>query len=169
MNEQEEFASRMEPVQEDMARQCRAWRFERVGWFGLLILIALTLAGVFSKGPLSSVQLQSADGRLSIEYERFSRNGAQDDVIVTSTGRPGELRYLVLGSEWLRGMSIESLNPQPAHLTSEGRDLVIPMHADAQGRATVYLSLSSKGVGLYKGSIRLRDGPSLSTPKFIYP
>lgn len=169
MNEQEEFTSRTEPVHEDMDLQRGAWRFERTGWLALIVVIALTLAGLFSKGPLSHVQLHSPDGRLSVEYERFSRNGAQDDVIVSSFGAPGEMRYLVLGSEWLDGMSIESLNPQPAHLTSDAKDLVIPMQADAKGMATLYLSLRSNGVGLYQGRIRLRDGPQLTLPKFIYP
>jgi hypothetical protein len=169
MNEQQEFASRTDPIQEDMDLQCKAWRFERIGWLALVVLILLTLAGLFSKGPLSTVQLQTPDGRLKVEYERFSRNGAQDDLIVSSSGAPGEMRYLVLGAEWLQGMSIESLNPQPANLTSEGRDLVIPMQADAKGVATLYLSMRSNGVGLYKGHLRLRGGPELATPKFIYP
>lgn len=169
MNEQEEFASRTDPVEEDMEEQRRAWRFERIGLAVLVVLIALTLGGLFSKGPLSHMQLQSPDGRLQVEYERFSRNGAQDDVIVSSSGAPGEMRYLVLSREWLEGMSIESLNPQPANLTSEARDLVIPMQADAQGVATLYLSMRSNGVGLYRGHIQLRNGPRLDTPKFIYP
>lgn len=169
MNEQEEFASRKHPVEEDMDEQLRAWRFERVGIVVLVILIGLTLGGLFSKGPLSHVQLQTPDGRLSVEYERFSRNGAQDDVIVTSSGAPGELRYLVLGHEWLEGLSIESLNPQPANLTSDDRDLVIPMRADAKGVATLYLTMRSNGVGLYRGHMRLKDGAQLDLPKFIYP
>ena len=169
MNEQEEFVSRKYPVEEDMDEQRRAWRFERIGIGALVVLIGLTLGGLFSKGPLSHVQLQTPDGRLSVEYERFSRNGAQNDVIVSSSGAPGEMRYLVLGHEWLEGMSIESLNPQPANLISDERDLVIPMRADARGTATLYLSLRSNGVGLYRGHIRLKDGPQLDLPKFIYP
>lgn len=169
MNDKDEFVSRKYPVEEDMDQQRRAWRFERIGIGALVVVIGLTLGGLFSKGPLSDVQLRTADGRLSVEYERFSRNGAQDDVIVSTSGAPGEMRYLVLSHEWLQGMSIESLNPQPANLTSDGRDLVIPMRADAQGMATLYLSMRSNGVGLYRGHLRLKDGPRLDLPKFIYP
>lgn len=39
------------PVEEDMALQRRVWRFERIGWYALLLLIGLSLAGLFSKGP----------------------------------------------------------------------------------------------------------------------
>lgn len=164
-----EFASRTHPVLEDMARQRRAWRFERIGWVGLLVLIALTLAGLFSKGPLSQVNAHTADGALRVQYERFSRNGAQDDLVVTSTGSPGELRYLLLGGELLKGVSIEGLYPQAAPLRSEGQDLLIPMQADHQGIATLYLTLRSNGVGLYHGRLTLKGGETLAVPKFIYP
>jgi hypothetical protein len=165
----QEFTSRSYPVQEDMDQQRRAWRFERIGWFVLLTLVALTLAGLFSKGPLSSVEPQTADGKLKVSYERFSRNGAQDDFVITSAGIPGEMRYLVLSGELLKGVSIESLNPQPAHSRSDGGDLVVPMKADSKGIATLYLTVRSNGVGLYYGRIRLLDGAELSIPKFIYP
>ena len=164
-----EFASRTHPVLEDMAQQRRAWRFERIGWFGLLLVIALTLAGLFSKGPLSQVTAHTADGALRVQYERFSRNGAQDDLVVTSTGSPGEMRYLRLGNELLKGVSIEGLHPEPAPLRSEGQDLVIPMRADSQGIATLYLTLRNNGVGLYRGRLALIGGESLAIPKFIYP
>lgn len=50
---QGELCSRRDPVREDMALQRKVWRFERWGWYGLLLLVALTLGGLFSKGPLS--------------------------------------------------------------------------------------------------------------------
>ncbi|TDV62596.1 hypothetical protein [Pseudomonas sp. LP_7_YM] len=165
----QEFSSRSYPIQEDMAQQRKAWRFERIGWVGLILLIGLTLAGLFSKGPLSQVEPATADGRLQVKYERFSRNGAQDDLIITSKGAAYEILYLVLGSELLEGVSIEGLNPQPEPLRSEGRDLVIPMKADRNGLATLYLTVRSNGVGLYRGSMHLIGGENLPVPKFIYP
>jgi len=164
-----EFDSRSYPIGEDMPNQRSAWRFERVGWFGLLVLIGLTLAGLFSKGPLSQVEPQSSDGSLKVRYERFSRNGAQDDVIVTAKGAPNRMLYLVLNGELFEGLSIEGLNPQPAPLRSKGRDLVIPMLADEDGTATLYLTVRSNGVGLLKGRARLLNGSEVAIPKFIYP
>lgn len=164
-----EVASRIYPVREDMAQQRRAWRFERIGWAGLLLLIALTFAGLFSKGPLSQVSAHTADGALQVQYERFSRNGAQDDMVVTATGSPGQMRYLQLGGELLKGVSIEALHPEPAPLRSEGQDLVIPMQADSRGVATLYLTLRNNGVGLYRARLALIGGESLAIPKLIYP
>lgn len=55
MTEEEEFMSRADPVEEDLRLQRRVWRFERIGWVTLLIIVGLTLAGLFSKGPLSGM------------------------------------------------------------------------------------------------------------------
>lgn len=112
---------------------------------------------------------QTPDGRLHIEYQRFSRNGAQDDVVITTRGAPDQMVYLVIGSRWLEGFSIDALNPQPAPLKSDGRDLVIPMLADAHGTATLYLTLRSNGIGRYEGYVRLQGGDKLTLSKFIYP
>jgi hypothetical protein len=95
----DEYASRTHPIEEDMRLQRHVWRFERIGWVVLLVVIALTLGGLFSKGPLSSVEVSTPDGNLSVKYERFNRNGAGDDMIIRSTGRPNEQRDLVLGKE----------------------------------------------------------------------
>ena len=164
-----EYASRSHPIEEDMRLQRRVWRFERVGWAVLLLIVALTLAGLFSKGPLSSVQVSTKDGSLTVKYERFSRYGAQDDMVITSIGAPGKTRDLVLGKELLAGASIEGLNPQPEPTRSDGGDLVVPMKADARGVATLYLTVRSNGVGLFKGHAQLLGGQELPVPKFIYP
>jgi hypothetical protein len=55
-----EQSSRNVPVRENMALQIRGWQIERLGWYGLLLLMALALAGLFSKGPLSHVQTGEA-------------------------------------------------------------------------------------------------------------
>lgn len=169
MAPEEELTSRVTPVREDLPLQRKVWRFERVGFVGLLLLIAVSLAGLFSRGPLSEQQVRTPDGRLQVQYQRFSRNGAQDDVVVTANGPPGQMLYLVLGSRWLEGLSIEALNPQPAPLKSQGRDLVVPMLADAHGSAVLYLTLRSDGIGLYRGHIGLQGGQTLDVNLFIYP
>lgn len=169
MDADDDFRSRTYPIIEDMTRQQRAWRLERVGWYGLLVLVALTLLGLFSKGPLSSVTATSEDGTLNVEYERFSRNGAQDDMVITAKGQPGQLLQVTLGAGLLGGVTVEGLQPQSGPAYSRGKDLVIPLRADANGEATLYLSLRSNGVWLYRSEVSLSTGAHVAVPKFIYP
>lgn len=167
--EHDEFANRSYPIVEDMARQRRAWRIERVGWYALLVLIGLTLLGLFSKGPLSTVKATSHDGSLTVDYERFSRNGAEERMVITARGQPGQHLDVTLPAGLLEGMALEALQPQTGPASSRDRDLLIPLRADAQGAAVLYLTLRSDGAWLFKGDVELSTGARVAVTKFIYP
>ena len=47
---EQEARSRSYPVQENMPVQQRLWLFERLGLWWMLLMVLLTLAGLFSKG-----------------------------------------------------------------------------------------------------------------------
>lgn len=165
----DEFANRSYPIVEDMARQRRAWRIERVGWYALLVLIALTLLGLFSKGPLSTTTATSSDGSLTVNYERFSRNGAEERMLIRARGQPGQHLEVALPAGLLEGVALEALQPQTGPAYSRDRDLIIPLRADAQGTAVLYLTLRSDGAWLFKGDVGLSTGAQVAVSKFIYP
>lgn len=169
MDRKDDFANRTYPIVEDMARQRRAWRMERIGWYLLLLLVLLTLLGLFSKGPLSTVTVASDDGSLQVEYERFSRNGAEEDMVITAKGQPGQALQVVIGARLLEGVAVEALHPQSGPGYSRGRDLVVPLRADAAGLATLYVTLRSDGAWLYRSEVSLSSGARVAVPKFIYP
>lgn len=169
MDNNDEFANRTYPIVEDMDRQRRAWAIEHMGWYLLVLIVLATLLGLFSKGPLSSMDVPSADGTLRVEYERFSRNGAQDNMVITAKGQPGQLLEITLSAKLLEGVSIEALYPESGPAHSRGRDLVVPLRADGNGTATLYLTLRSDGAWLYRGEIALSTGARVAVPKFIYP
>ncbi|WP_263264756.1 hypothetical protein [Pseudomonas sp. RIT-PI-S] len=169
MDQQDDFDNRTYPVKEDMTRERWAWRVERAGWYVLMLIVALTLLGLFSKGPLSSVTVASDDGALRVEYERFSRNGAEETMTITAKGHPGEPLQVVLGARLLEGMAIEALQPESGPAHSQGRDLVIPLRADNNGEAILYLTLRSNGAWMYRSEIALSTGARVAVPKFIYP
>lgn len=52
-----------------MQRQQRVRRFERVGWYALVLIVLLALAGWFANGPLSDARVASEDGRVQVEYQ----------------------------------------------------------------------------------------------------
>jgi len=63
-------------VGSDREFQIRWERFERVVWILLSLIIVLSLAGVFGRGPLAQAQLRARDGSMDIKYERIQRFGA---------------------------------------------------------------------------------------------
>ncbi|MCP2072536.1 UNVERIFIED_ORG: hypothetical protein J2Y77_001972 [Pseudomonas lini] len=167
--EPEDFHSRVFPVREDMDYQLKVWRFERVGWYILVLLVVLTLLGLFSRGPLSSRDLQSRDGSLGVEYETFNRNGSTNPMIVHMKGQPNAVLEVALDGAWLQGFEVQTLQPQPVRAASAGQGMRFWVQADAQGQASLYLSLLGQGLGIYHGRLAMPGGASLSFDQFIFP
>ncbi len=161
--------SRNYPVDEDMVLQRKVWRFERLGWYGLVVLIGLTLAGLFSKGPLSSAEVRSADGQLRVEYQRFLRNGASAELIVHLQGKPRAPIEVELSGQLLRGFEVEMLQPQPLKASAAGDGVRLWVLSDGAGQASVHLTARSQGVGSFATRVSLPSGTALDLSQFIYP
>ncbi len=168
MNEDEQV-SRQYPVEENMSMQRRVWRFERVGWYALLLIVLLALAGVFGNGPLSDATAMSSDGRLQVDYQRLSRAGTTDSLRITMRGAPGEPVQLLLGGSLLRAASIETLQPEPQASLSHGKSLLLQVGTSADGLATLYLTLRSEHVGRLEGVARIGPNTAVRFSTFLYP
>lgn len=156
------------PVQENLHVQRRQWALERVGIWILGALVALTVAGLFAKGPLSHAEAASEDGRLQVTWQRFLRNGATSTLVVDVHGAGPKARVELLG-ELLEGSTLESLQPQPAaSRTAGGNGLALDVKADEQGRVRLFLSLRADGVGLFRSQVRVGDR-QVPVTQFIYP
>jgi hypothetical protein len=74
-----DFHSRDYPVHEDMAYQVKVWRFERWGWYVLVMSdFAGDCWGCFHDGPISSRDVHGGDGKVRVQYEMFHRNGSSN-------------------------------------------------------------------------------------------
>ncbi|MBF8701564.1 hypothetical protein [Pseudomonas putida] len=167
--DEEELVSRRHPVEEDMRMQQRVWRFERVGWYALVLVVLLALAGVFGNGPLSDAQVTSEDGRLHVEYQRLSRTGTTDNLRITVRGTAGEPVMLLLGGTLLREASIETLQPEPQVSRSHGRSLLLQLGTSKEGIATLYLTLRSEHVGTLDGVVSAGPDSTVHFSTFLYP
>lgn len=165
----QQMQNRQHPVAEDIRLQRKVWRFERAGWYVLLVVVVLTLAGLFSKGPLSDVQAISPEGDLDIDYERFHRNGSAYGMVIRARGQPSQPVSILISHPMMDGFSIESIQPQPERSmgTTDGLRLTTP--ADEQGRATLYITWRSEGVGRFKSTVSIPGGGQIVINQFIYP
>lgn len=165
----DELVSRQHPVQEDMAMQQRVWRFERIGWYVLVIIVVLGLAGVFGNGPVSNAQVTSADGRLHVEYQRLSRSGTTDSLRITVRGNAREPVTVQLDGSLLREASIETLQPQPQASLSQGKAILLRLGTSEDGIATLYLTLRSEYVGALEGVVRAGPSSAVHFTTFLFP
>ena len=166
---EDELISRRHPVQEDMSMQQRVWRFERVGWYVLVAMVLLALAGLFGNGPLSDAEVVSQDGRVRVEYQRLSRSGTTDSLFITVQGASGQPVEVQLEGSLLRDASIETLQPEPQRSMSHGQAMLFQLGTRQDGMSTLYLTLRSEHVGTLEGSVRVGPHSAVRFSTFLYP
>lgn len=164
----EDYISRSFPVQEDMRLQTRTWRFERVGWSVLFIVMLMTLFGIFGSGPLSETQGRSANGALSVQYDRFERNGASNQLIVSAKADPQGKVQLAIEGALLQRFTIEGIQPEPSNTSSYRDGIKLELKADPDGWTTIYFALRPTGVGVAKTTLSSGD-QRVDLSQFIYP
>jgi hypothetical protein len=168
-SEHPDLSSRKYPVREDMAFQLRVWRFERLGWYLLVLLMLLGLAGLFSRGLLSSREVRSEDGRVSVEYEMFHRNGSTNSMKISVSGAPESTIELELAGEMLQGFSIETLQPEPTRTRSSDQGIRLWVQTDPQGQANLFITLRGDGLGLFRSRIVVPGTHDVNLTQFIFP
>ncbi|MFK3772977.1 hypothetical protein [Pseudomonas sp. NPDC089406] len=149
--------------------QKRVWRFERVGWYVLVIIVLLALAGLFGNGPLSDAEVVSQDGQLKVQYQRLSRSGSTDNLFITIQGSPGQPVMVELEGSLLREASIETMQPEPQVSMSDGPALLLKLGTSKDGMATLYLTLRSEHVGSLEGVVRAGSNTEVHFSTFLYP
>lgn len=167
--EHPDLQSRNYPVRENMAYQLRIWRFERCGWYVLVLLVVLGLLGVFSRGVISSREVRSDDGHLRAEYEMFHRNGSTNAMKISLSGKPDVTLEVDIGGELLEGFSVETLQPQPLRSRNSGQGMRLWLQADGQGQATLYLTLRGDGLGLFRSRLQSPGSAGVELVQFIFP
>jgi hypothetical protein len=69
-------------VGEDLDFQRRWWRFEQAAWILLALVLVADALGAFGRGWLARGERHSADGTLSLRYERIERTGTSSNMII---------------------------------------------------------------------------------------
>lgn len=164
-----ELRSRKYPIQEDMAFQLKVWRFERVGWYVLMLVVVMSLGGVFSRGLISSKDVRSEEGRLRVEYEMFHRNGSTNSMKITVNATPDSAVELELAGQLLDGFSIETLQPEPLRARSSSQGIKLWLQTDLGGQATLYITLRGDGLGFFRSQVASPGTSGVKLDQFIFP
>lgn len=169
MDLQDEEVSRVRPVNEDMAMQRRVWSFERWSWGVLVVLLVLAALGLFGDGPFSQRTLQSSDGALQIDYQRFSRSGSVTEMRIQVRGPHHAHATLLLEGQFFETATIENFQPQPVRAMSEGRGLLYQLATDGEGVARLTMLVRNDQVGGHRGEARVGRTSTVSFEQFVYP
>lgn len=165
----DEWADRDYPVAEDMDFQRTTWTAERFGWTAVLVLMLLAFAGLFSVGPLSSVEKGDDSGALTARYEYFHRAGAKDVMELTLVPLDGSGAQLRFDAAFLRAFTIERVQPEPREWRGEADGAVL-VFAPTEGRSfAVQVGLLPEVVGSVRARVSLDRQAQLPLSFFIYP
>ena len=152
-----------------MPYQIKVWRFERFGWYMLVLLMVFGLIGLFFRGLLSTRGVYSEDGNIRVGYEMFHRNGSVNSMKVRVSGKPETQVELELSGELLEGFSIESLQPEPLRSKSLSQGMRLWVKTDNDGQATLYLTLRGDGLGFFRSHVTTPGSPGVTLDQFIFP
>lgn len=102
-------------IAEDLDFQRGDWRAQRAGWICITLVLLAALAGFLGGGPLSRAVASTADGALSVEYQRFERFQSPTQLTVRFGGAVIEdgSASIWIDRDYSERMRIEHVVPQP--------------------------------------------------------
>lgn len=159
-------------IDENLDFQVWQWRFERVGWGLLALIVLLALLGLFGGGPISSVSAGSDAGGLTVEYQRFIRQEGEDELIVTVDARharDGQVELWISGT-YLDAIAVTGFSPEPVEQSGDdGR--VVYRFALAEGATSLTIDIDYAARSVGRLSARIGTGPETSVTfhQFSYP
>jgi hypothetical protein len=146
--------------------QRREWMFQRLGWALLALITLAALAGLFGDGPLANAS--AGNGRLALDYERFTRSKAETEWRITlKGGEPGRVAVAIdgaLASEF----KILAIHPEPVQTKVAGLTHVYLFDV-ADRDSIVEFVVEPQRMGSHESSIRMNGSPPLRIRQFAYP
>lgn len=152
--------------------QRRMHGIQRVSWGIMAALLVVALLGLFGSGPLSQATISGGSPPARLEYQRFARLDAPTSLrawLATGPGTGGAAR-LRLDHEYLRGVRVEGITPDPARVVSrvDGVDFDFPA-GPGLAHVEVVIRLTPERAGRLRGRVDLGDGRSRALTQYVYP
>jgi hypothetical protein len=138
----------------------------RIAGFVGLLLVVLAFLGLFGEGgPLAHATATSADGSLSVDYDRFNRTEASTSFQVSLTKGSGQTNIAIAG-QFLQNASINSITPQPSSETVLPDRVLFTIQQRAP--AQIQITITPAKIGAHRVTIYSHDASVSFTP-FTYP
>src|SRR5215213_1131462 len=94
-------------IDENYEHHLRSWKFKRVAWGLMLLLLAAGLGGFLGPGPFSKTKMQNSKG-MDVEYERIARYNAPTHFRITVPAGKDPVN-LSVNAAFLRKIDIEHI------------------------------------------------------------
>ena len=156
-------------INEDLTFQRHSWRFQRVGWIAIGLLLLTGLAGFWGQGPFSWGTAGHQSGPLQMEYERLAHYMTTAMLRLHVNPDIGRDRITVhLAQRYAETIQIEQIMPRPESeaVSAEGLTYIFNL-AGRPSVITFYMKMGR--VGLLSGEVRADDHPPVHFRQFVFP
>lgn len=157
-------------VDQDLDFQRKDWRFERIGWAAMFLVVVAAILGLLGRGPLSSASASADDGSLRIEYQRFERHGSQSEltVFLRRAASTDTSVQLWIGGEFLRSVQLQQIVPEPERQISLGDRTVYEVALRSDTGRVSFLVMPQR-IGAHTLELGVPGRATLRRPQFVYP
>jgi hypothetical protein len=149
-------------LREHRGFQERFWTVQRWAWVGYGVIIGAALLGVTGEGGLFA-RARMETGNNTIDHPRFARWQTQDSISIAFAPSGATERRVLLSPEFVRGLAVETMQPQPARSTASaaGEELTILVRSNEPGTAT--LRIKPNAPGIVRGAVSIDGAPAAVT------
>jgi hypothetical protein len=157
-------------VGEDLGFQQHWWRFERLAWLLLCVVLVADALGVFGRGWLANARWRSPDGGIEVKYERVERAGTPSMVTVRFSPQAvaGRQVRLYAGEELIQELGAQRIIPQPASSEIGGGGVTYRFPASSLP-AEVSIQLEPSFPGLHRLTLAAPGEPPLQARVLVLP
>ena len=151
----------------DLEFQHQQWVFERISSIALAVVVILAVLGVFGSGPLDAQSVRTS--KLDLEYGRFLRREAPNDMRLTV--RPSTLEGFTLSfdRQYLESNSPESIDPEPTSRVLKADHVELRFASKGPGPFVIIMHLRPTQTGPLSGTLRLEFEQTIALSQFVYP
>jgi hypothetical protein len=159
-------------IDEDLEWERGEWKFERIGWAVMALIILAALIGLFGRGPLSSQTAGDENGEFWVEYERFVRYNSPEEVHVyvdPQFVQDDQLR-LVIEGDFPHSNQLNEISPTPDSVElSSGKQIYVWQTSDATG--PMHIIFQYNAIQLFNQNSRFgpEQADALEISQFVFP
>jgi hypothetical protein len=159
-------------LETDAQFQRTEWRAQRIGWLVWSLIVIAACLGLLGPGWLSDREAASADGGITVGYERFVHYHNPSQLTVTCNGARigGDALRISVEQSLLDGMQILRIEPEPEHHQVTGGGVIYEFQRAPQADSVkVVFHVEYERYGRAEGDIALAGGAPVTLRQFVYP
>ena len=161
------MASTLVQIAEDQLHEQKERKAEIVGWAVIATLLALALAGILGRGPLSHAK--SETDLIKVEYQKFLRKGADAEFIVQIESTTNGAQSFWLSNLLLEKIEIARIEPTPRTSVVKNGGVEYTFESQTGSEARVVFQFQPQTWGKVDSQVIDSTGKGADLNLYIYP